>query len=390
MTVTFVQDPEGAKELQDELSGVDSVAVDCEAAGFHRYSDRLCLVQLSTESRTFVLDPLATNISTVLKPTLEDPGVIVLMHGAAYDLRLLQRDLGIFVTRLSDTQVAASLLGEPSVSLQALLQRHLDVKVSKKYQRADWAQRPLTDEMLDYAAGDTRHLHRLANILAGLLDEAGRQEWAMEEYVRLVESARAPESKKEPVDPVTRVKGARSLDPIACTALRAGLAWRDTIARKKDRAPFRVISDQALMEAAQTRPRTVSDFGAMKGVSERLIASHGQDLIGRYEAIEGMEPEELEPYPSAPPRSSRPSPEVEALFESLKAERNQIAQELGIERGRLMSNSLLLEIAMAGPTDLEELLAVADVRKWQVDLFGDQLLNALRTKAGGSAAKATP
>ena len=117
--------------------------MDCEAAGYHRYSDRLCLVQLSTPSETFVLDPLAMDLTPHLKPFLEDPGRRVLMHGAAYDLRLLRRDLNISVARLGDTQVAASFLGEPAVGLQALLEKHLAIRVSKRFQKADWARRPL-------------------------------------------------------------------------------------------------------------------------------------------------------------------------------------------------------------------------------------------------------
>ena len=164
---TYVQTLEAARRFEDAIAGASLLALDCEAAGFHRYSDRLCLVQLSTPHETFVLDPLAIDLTPHLGPFLEDPHRRVIMHGAAYDLRLLARDLGITIANLADTQVAASLLGEPAVGLQALLASHLGVSVSKKFQRADWAKRPLTREMIDYAAGDTRHLHRLVAILEG-------------------------------------------------------------------------------------------------------------------------------------------------------------------------------------------------------------------------------
>jgi len=377
MSVTFVQDPEGAERLRQALESAGPVAVDCEAAGFHRYSDRICLVQLSTRERTWILDPLSFEVAPFIAPTLEDPDRPVYMHGAAYDLRLLQRDLAIEVAGLEDTQVAASLLGEPSIGLQALLERHLNVNVSKKHQRADWARRPLPEAMIEYAANDTRHLHELMSLLRGRLETTGRAAWADEEYEWLLRSAHAPEEKEE-VDPVTRVKGARSLDPVACTALGAGLEWRDEIARSMDRAPFRVISDQALLEAARVRPTSAGELGRMKGVSPRLAEAHGHALIRRFREIEGLSPEDLVPYPPTPPRAPRPAPEVEAAFDALKSERNQIAGEIGLDRGRVMANHLLMEIAVAAPADLEALLRVGDIRKWQADLMGDRLLAALR------------
>ena len=376
MSVTFVAHPDDGRRLQEALEGTRSVAVDCEAAGFHRYSDRICLIQLSTLDRTWVLDPLSMDPAPYVRPVLEDPAVPVYMHGAAYDLRLLRRDLEIEVAGLRDTQVAASLLGEPSVGLQALLERHLGVKVSKKYQRADWARRPLTEEMLAYAADDTRHLHELTAILEDLLAEAGREQWADEEYHWLMTSIQDPEP-KEAVDPVTRVKGARTLGPLECTALRESLLWRDEIARNMDRAPFRVISDQTLLALAKDRPGSVAALAGLKGVSPRLAESHGEALLGQYRRIEAAAPEDWSPYPPPPPRRPRPTPEVEASLEALKAERNRVAEEIGLDRGRVMANHLLMEVAVAAPTDLDELLQVGDIRKWQVDLMGDRLLQAL-------------
>lgn len=387
MSVTFVQDPDSAGRLREDLVGAGSVAVDCEAAGFHRYSDRICLIQLSTRERTWILDPLSVELGPFVAPALEDPDRPVIMHGAAYDLRLLQRDLDVEVAGLEDTQVAASLLGEPSVGLQALLERHLGVKVSKKHQRADWARRPLPDEMIEYAANDTRYLHELMDLLRGRVDEMGRLAWAEEEYAWLIQSAHAPDE-KEDADPVTRVKGARKLDALACTALRAGLDWRDELARSLDRAPFRVISDQSLLEAAQSRPTSAAELGSMKGVSPRLADAHGDSLIRRFREIEERGAAELSPYPPQPPRAPRPAPEVEATFEALKTVRNQVAAEIGLDRGRVMANHLIMEIATAAPSDREELLAVGDVRAWQADLMGDRLIAALRRDGVQSASGA--
>src|SRR6187549_2352076 len=95
MSFLFLEDAAGAAGLDGELRRYGRLALDCEAAGFHRYSDRLCLVQASTPARNYIFDTLAFDPSPALRPPLEDPDVEVVLHGADYDLRLLDRDLHI-------------------------------------------------------------------------------------------------------------------------------------------------------------------------------------------------------------------------------------------------------------------------------------------------------
>ena len=369
---------EGARRVAEALAEAGTVAVDCEAAGFHRYSDRLCLVQLSTADRTFVLDPLAVDLGPHLRPFLQDPRRTTILHGAAYDLRLLHRDLGIRVGALVDTQVAAGLLGEPAIGLQALLDRHFGIQVSKRFQRADWAARPLSAEMIEYAANDTRHLHRLAELLEARLAEAGRLGWAREEYGRLLDGADAAAGAPAAVvDPVTRVKAARRLDDRAVTALREAIAWRDRIARARDRAPFRVVSDAALLAAVRKRPPSVAALAAVKGFPPRLARTEGGALLGILARVEGLSARELVPYPRPEARRARRGPEEEAAFERLKAVRNRVAGRLGLDRGRVMANQTLREVVAARPQDRAGLAAVAEVRLWQVDVMGGELLRAL-------------
>lgn len=367
--------------LEGSLANAGEIAVDCEAAGYHRYSDRLCLVQLSTGSETFVLDPLAVDVAAALKPALEDPERRVLMHGGSYDLRLLRRDLEIGVAHLFDTQVAAGLLGETAIGLQALLQKHLGIHVPKRFQKADWARRPLPAEMITYAAGDTRHLHRLAAVLEERLRGLGRLHWAEEECRRLVGATVGSGGNEPPPDPVTRVKGARRLGPRAATALRAALAWRDRIARSRDRAPFRVASDAALLGAVLAQPGSVTALARVKGFPQRLAASEGRSLLAALGRVRGMDARQLSPYPVSRKGRGRPTPEEEAAFDRLNAVRNEVAGKLGLERGRVMANQLLREVVAAGPRTLAELEAVRDVRRWQVEVLGRELLEALPARA---------
>lgn len=376
MTLEFIDRPARARDVVRELEKEPSLALDCEAAGFHRYSDRLCLVQVSTPSgRDLIFDPLEVELSDLLRPLLEDPDRPLYMHGGDYDFRLLDRDLGIHPRGLFDTQVAAQLLGLPGLGLAALLEEHFDVKLSKKYQRADWAQRPLEQGMLEYAAADTRYLHPLSERLRRSLEEAGRLDWAMEEC-RAMQEIRWTQDPDE--DPVVRVKAARKMSPRNVTRLREALAWRDDIAREQDRAPFRVAPDSVLVDVAVDPPSSAQELSRRKGMNGRIAREYGEDLVARLAEVDHLADDQLRGYPAPPRRGpGRPPPEVEELAEELKGERNRRAGELGLDRGVLLSNSIILEIARVGPSSPDELLGVEGMRRWQVEVLGDRLLGIL-------------
>ena len=374
MTIRLISDSGDLRELGEALTGESRLAVDLEAAGFHRYSDRVCLLQVTCGEQNFIVDTLAVDPSDVLRGPLESPTVTVLLHGGDYDLRLLDRDLDLHPVKLFDTQTAAALLGEPSLGLAALLEKHLDVHVSKKYQRADWAKRPLPDEMLDYAASDTRHLHRLADLLAERLDASGRTSWAEEESV-LMETLRW--NSDGDVDPVTKIKGVRNFELRDVALLREAWLWRDEVARARDRAPFRVAGDPALLEVVRERPRDVSALARVHGFSPQLAERSGAELLDRLEQTDRLDDSELVGYPRGPSGPRRPPPAVEEIANRLKVIRNEAAEALGIARGVLMSNTVILEIAHIHPRSVEELTRIAGVRRWQSETLADRFLAVL-------------
>jgi ribonuclease D len=378
MSHIHVEHPGDADALVDALGRADRIALDCEAAGFHRYSDRLCLAQVTALGSTWTIDPLAFDATDLLREPLEREDLPIVMHGADFDLRLLSRDLGIRIRGLVDTQVYAALLGEEGLGLASLLESRIGVKLSKKYQRADWADRPLTAGMLEYAASDTMHLERLIDILSGELAAMGRSSWAQEECLALEAVADLPSDDSDALDPVTRIKGARHLPPREVTAIRAALTWRDEIAKQRDRAVFRVIGDTPLIEAVGSHPRRVEDLVAIKGFPGGLARAEGKDLLRRLRDVRELDEAELIPYPKNVHRGpGRPPPELEATVDRLKAVRNSTAEEIGLPRGTLLSNAVLLEIARAAPKTLQELSEVEGMRAWKVEVAGDGLLEAL-------------
>lgn len=377
MQIRYVDDGEGLEAVGSILGRTDRIALDCEAAGYHRYSDRLCLIQVSVEGLTYLLDPFEVDPAPILRPALEGSEVEVVMHGADFDVRLLYRDLGIRLVKLFDTQIAASLLGIKAIGLSALLESELGIQLSKKYQKADWAQRPLPSPMRDYAAHDTAHLIALAAHLRQSLDEAGRLEWAIEEFGEL-ERVRFEASDGK--DPVLGVKEARVLEAREVDRLRAALEWRDQIGRTLDRALFRVAADSVLVDAARTNPRTVAQLGRLRGMSPALAAEWGSDLLERFREVDDRPESALSGYPvraGASNGSGRPSPEVETRIAKLKSVRNERARQLGVDRGTLLSNAVLQAIAESPPLCAEDVAAVKGVRHWQAKLLADDLIASL-------------
>jgi len=151
--------------------------VDLEADSFYHYFEKVCLIQIATESASYVIDPLALKDLSALHPVFSDPRIRKVFHGADYDIRSLYRDFRIEVENLFDTQSASKFLGLRESGLEALLRSRFHVELNKKYQRADWSQRPLSLEMVEYAAMDTMYLIPLARMLEKELEEKSRLSW---------------------------------------------------------------------------------------------------------------------------------------------------------------------------------------------------------------------
>ena len=377
MNVHLIADEHAARPVAQRLASPARLALDCEAAGYHRYSDRLCLVQLSGPRDTWLVDALAFDASDLLRSPLEDPGREIIMHGASYDLRLLSRDLGIRVRGVFDTQVAAALLGESALGLSALLERFLGVHLPKKYQRADWAMRPLPAEMLEYAAADTRHLSALADILRARLEEKGRFAWASEEFRWLERTASRCED-PDP-DPATNMRNARHLAPRALQRLRALWTWRDEVARRRDRAPFRVAADNVLLQLAESPPRSIGELGRRRGLSPVLARTDGGRLFEHLDHAESI-PESRIAAGRRRREGSFPRllPEAEERAGRLRAARVRRARELGLDPGLLLPNKTILQIVRADPSSPEGLARVPQVRAWQVEVLGHLALDILR------------
>ena len=359
------------------LGQAEIIGVDLEADSFYHYFEKVCLIQIATESASYVIDPLALKDLSALHPVFSDPRIRKVFHGADYDIRSLYRDFRLEVENLFDTQLASKFLGLRESGLEALLRSRFHVELNKKYQRADWSQRPLSPEMLEYAAMDTLYLIPLARMLEKELEEKSRLSWVEEECLFLSKVRFALPS-HGPL--YLRVKGAFLLDPRSLAVLEALLEFREAQAQKSDLPPFKVLGNEPLLKLAMKKPLRLEELETEKVLSPKQIDRYGTRLLQEIHRAVAIPDEDLPVYP--PGAKPDLSPLLRKRVKALKTWRDMRAKNLGMEPGILLNNALINALALKNPRSISEMEEIPGLRKWLVDHFGREILTS-QTRGNG-------
>jgi ribonuclease D len=358
-------------EVAGIINSEREVAVDLEMDSLHHYREKVCLIQISTRTESWLIDPLALKDLSPLAAPLGNRDILIVMHGADYDIRSLHRDFGIEVMNLFDTMIASRLLGITEFGLAALLKARFGIELNKKYQKADWSKRPLSPEMRAYAVADTADLLRLYDMLRDELIEKGRLAW-LEEECRLVCQARVSE-KEGPL--FLSCKGAGKLRGRGLAVLEALLQLRDSQARELDRPPFKVISADTLLEIAEKRPRSLAELSFIKGMTPGQIQRFGERVLIAVADALALPEERLPRFPRL--QREEPADGTKERIKCLKSWRQGESRRLGLEPGVIAPNWLLEGIADANPANIAALDGIAGMRDWQKGLYGQELLTEL-------------
>jgi ribonuclease D len=275
----LIEQPEDFLRTIERLKGFKTLAVDFEGEwNLHRYGLHLCLIQICDGQNTFLIDPLSVGDLRPLLDIMEDNDIQIISHGPQSDIVLLNYLYGSTPKNIFDTEKAGQLLNYESTSLSQLLEKHFGFSKDMKVRVSDWNKRPLTAEMLSYAAKDVAYLHRLQEILIAELEEKGRLHWQMEECKGL-EDIRF----REKETPHLEIQGANKLNEREAYILKHIYEIRDKIAQELDKPAYYVIPNSRLIELAQNSPRNPAEWGALKGVNPRLkrYAQELTDAVNR-------------------------------------------------------------------------------------------------------------
>lgn len=344
------------------------LAIDTESNSLHAYQERVCLIQVSTANEDVLIDPLSLADLSALAPLLASPAMEKVFHGAEYDVACLKRDFGFEIANLFDTRLALRTLGMQPSGLADVLAQEFGVTLDKRYQRADWAKRPLPAAQLEYARYDTHYLLPLRDRLVEALRLAGRWDEAREACDHLACSVH-PAGNGNP-EGFWGMTNARRLEPRQAAALRELYLWRDQTARQLDRPPFKVVGDGPLLELARMQPRDADEVQHVPGLTPRLASRYAEPILAALERARR----------AAPPRRpvSEPiDPLVLGRYDLLRRWRKAAAAERGVESDIVLPRELLWDIARAAPRTLAALQPILECLPWRCKTYGPALLEAL-------------
>lgn len=359
-------------DLVDELSGYGAIGFDTEADSLHHYTEKVCLLQLTAfGGPSWLVDSLALRDLSPLGPILADASVLKVVHGGDNDVTSMRRDFGFTFRTMFDTSIAARLLGDTEVGLQALVRNELGVELSKGSQKDDWSKRPLTPKQEAYALADVTYLMDLAARFTERLADAGRTEWAREEFAAL--ASLQPNEKRSGPEEFRRIKGSAKLSPRKQAVLRELYVWREQRASAADRPPFKIVGPEVLLALAENPPTTIDEVAAALSSYPRQRG----EIEVVLEAIErGLELPESE-LPARPQGERTTfSAATSRRANALRTWRDEQAKRSRLDPSIVMSQRLIERIANVGPRTLAELAGVEGIRQWRVTEWGPALLAA--------------
>lgn len=358
----WVNTPQAIDIFITNLRGYFPIALDTEADSLHHYRESVCLIQVTHDSRHFLIDPLDTfPLDELWPPTSRHTWIL---HGADFDLRMLRRAGAPEPQAVFDTMLAAQLLGLKAFGYGALVEQFCGITLDKKNQKADWSRRPLSPAMIEYAVQDTEYLEPIAEILGTQLDDKGRRAWHEQSCARVVAASQTVREDDPEND--WRISGSALLSPQALAIVKELWHWREKEAEAVDLPVFKVLHSELLLDLAAwcTANPKVSPMGAPRW-PQRSSPARTERLIA------AIERGRLAPPIPRPPRGERPPRDkaVEVRMEKLRVHRDAVAADLGIDPTVIAPKSTLQEIARNPESAAERLMADHRWCPWQWELL---------------------
>jgi ribonuclease D len=361
----LVQTPDEFENLVRDLKKQAQIAVDTESNSLHAYRERVCLIQFSTPKTDYILDPFAFEALDALAPIFSNPHIEKIFHAAEYDIICLRRDYGYEFANLFDTMQAGRILGRKLAGLDRLLEDKFDLKVNKRFQKADWAVRPLSNDLLFYARLDTHYLIQLRDLLKTDLEAKGLWPLAEEDFQM---ACNLNGSKPKVESPYwTRFGARRDLTLRDLTILNELAAFREQMAARLDRPPFKVLDDERLIAIAKAKPAGMDDLKEI-GLTSRQIQYWGEPIllaVGR-----GLKDPVVKRIPP-----TRPNDAYLKRLDKLKNLRKKVAAEMDVESDVILPRPLMLALAERGPQDIKKIMRCSP---WRLEHFGAQICDVLQ------------
>lgn len=368
--IDFLTHANQLHELTSVLREEKIIAVDTESDSRHRYPEKVCLVQIATSKKVYLIDTVLIEDLSGIGEALANNSIIKVMQGADYDIRCLDRQWGFRIRNIFDTSIAARFVGMDKFGLSSLIEALLGIKIPKdaRIQKSDWSERPLTPEALSYAATDVWYLPEIREILKGQLFTLGRSDWVSEECSRLEQIRHTP---PDPDTTFLSLKGIGKLNGQSKAILRRLYLLRNSEARRRNRPPHYVLSNESLIELS-LNPQ--SDFSKIPQLKNAPTNHFGILLIRALQ--EGLSDPPITTSLLKHRRKKSMTTEETIRLQKLKEWRTAKAAALKLEPG-LVWPMISLERLARSPSSLDLEKESPEVRIWQRNQFLKELHLAL-------------
>ena len=366
----YIDTDDDLAALIEALSNEPLLCFDTESNSLYVYHERVCLIQISTRERDYIVDPLTIEDMQPLGLLLADESIETVFHAAEYDLMCLKRDYDFEVRNLFDTMIAARILGYHSIGLNNLLREFLGVELDKRHQRDNWGQRPLEPDSLLYAQMDTHYLARLRDILYDMLQSGGYLEEAHETFNELGDLVPAHDGRNFDPEGYWKLGIPNRLRNSSMGILSELYRMRDKLAREQNRPPFKILSNRALVEIARNKPKSLRDLRRIKGVSPAQTRRYGSKILS---AVRRGKSVNLPPRPVNHP----PPSEISDRYVALHTWRKERAVERGVESDVIVSKQTLWSLAHLAPTSLDQMQGIQGLGPWRLQTYGEEILQVI-------------
>ena len=364
MTAPLIQDDAALRALCARLAGAEWIALDTEFMRVRTYSARLCLLQAATPDVIACVDPFAVSLDPLLA-VLYDARALKVLHAARQDLEVFFDIRQAVPAPVFDTQIAAALTGyDDQIGYSALVEKITGQRLPKVNQRADWAARPLTPELVAYAADDVRYLCEVYRHLEQKLVALGRRAWLVEECAAQTD---VKLYRNDPELAWQRLKQGKTLAPTQQPVLAQLAAWRERVAQQKNLPRGWVVPDPALVDIARAQPENPGQLAAIPGLEPALVRRFGGEILAIVDQGKRLAPQRLWQ------ESARPEPEQQRLLDAVSSRIQACAREHGVSATLLAPRREMVKFVLNEPD-------CALLRGWRYQLIGVELA-ALREVA---------
>ena len=370
----WIQNPDELASLADRLSSTPWLAFDTESNSMYAYQERVCLIQLNIGGFHCVLDPFCFKLGRdslgPLAEALENPDLPTYVHGGEYDCVVMNRDYGLNLRGIYDSQQAASLLGWNKTGYGAVVEEMCGVKLPKGHSDYNWGTRPLDDEALLYAVDDVRYLPEVIAKLQVAVAEAD-----LEEEVAIANQAVEQVKARAPgFDPATlwRLKGISDVPNKKLGIAVALHRWRDNTAKELDKPPGRVLPNDVIVALARSAPSNLGSLRRMR-MRSSILREYGEDILALVKDAQAKPPA----IPEAPKRAN-PDPAIRSREQALKAWRRQEADRRKVAMQVVLPARALDQLKRSDHVDWNIVPQMGDKR---IALYGETITK-LVAKAG--------